>query len=102
MPSDHLKDHIAIIAKHEEDFLGARTTAERVADLLGAFVGSFGFVAIHVVWFTTWILINTEGIGTLRRFDHTPFPLRHSRRCGSHLSSQLYRHEAKPLKPSLR
>jgi hypothetical protein len=47
MPSNHLKDHIAIIAKHEEDFLGTRTTPERVADLLGAFVGSLGFVALN-------------------------------------------------------
>jgi hypothetical protein len=49
MPSNHLKDHIAIIAKHEEEFLGARTTPERVADLLGAFVGSLVFIAIHVL-----------------------------------------------------
>jgi uncharacterized membrane protein len=75
MPSNHLKDHIAIIAKHEEDFLGIRTTPERVADLLGAFVGSLGFVAIHVAWFTTWILINTLGVANLPRFDHVPFPL---------------------------
>jgi uncharacterized membrane protein len=53
MPSNRLKDHIAIIANHEEDFLGKRTTTERVADLLGAFVGSLGIVAIHVAWFTT-------------------------------------------------
>jgi uncharacterized membrane protein len=75
MPSNHLKDHIAIIAKHEEDFLGTRTTPERVADLLGAFVGSLGFIAIHVAWFTTWIFINTFGVGNVPRFDHVPFPL---------------------------
>jgi uncharacterized membrane protein len=75
MPSNHLKDHIAIIAKHEEDFLGARTTPERVGDLLGAFVGSLGFVAIHVAWFSIWILINTLGMSNLPQFDHAPFPL---------------------------
>jgi uncharacterized membrane protein len=75
MPSTHLKDHIAIIAKHEEEFLGARTTPERIADLLGAFVGSLGFIVIHVAWFTAWILINTLGMGHLPRFDHAPFPL---------------------------
>jgi uncharacterized membrane protein len=75
MTSNHLKDHIAIIAKHEEEFLGARTTPERIADLLGAFVGSLGFIVIHVAWFSTWILINTLGMGHLPRFDHPPFPL---------------------------
>jgi uncharacterized membrane protein len=75
MPSNHLKDHIAIIAKHEEDFLGTRTTPERVADLLGALVGSLNFVAIHVAWFTIWVLINTFGVGYVPRFDHVPFPL---------------------------
>jgi uncharacterized membrane protein len=73
--STHLKDHIGIIAKQEEEFLAARTTPERVADRLGAFVGSLGFVAIHVAWFTSWILINTLHIGNLPRFDHVPFPL---------------------------
>jgi uncharacterized membrane protein len=73
--SNHLKDHIAIIAKHEEEFLGARTTPEHVADLLGSFIGSLGFVAIHVAWFTTWILINTLHVGNIPRFDRPPFPL---------------------------
>jgi uncharacterized membrane protein len=73
--SNHLKDHIAIIAKHEEEFLGARTPPEHVADLLGSFIGSLGFVAIHVAWFTTWILINTLHVGNIPRFDRPPFPL---------------------------
>jgi hypothetical protein len=51
--SNRLKDHIAIIAKHEEEFSQAPTTNEHVADLPGSFIGSLGFLAIHVAWFTT-------------------------------------------------
>jgi uncharacterized membrane protein len=74
-PSNHLKDHIEIIAKHEEEFLARRTTSERVGDRLGAFVGSLGFIAFHVATFTVWILINTLHIGNLPHFDPAPFPL---------------------------
>jgi uncharacterized membrane protein len=74
-PSNHLKDHIEIIAKHEEEFLARRTRSERVGDLLGAFVGSLGFIAFHVAVFTAWILINTLHIGNLSHFDPVPFPL---------------------------
>ncbi len=74
-PSNHLKDHIEIIAKHEEEFLARRTRSERVGDLLGAFVGSLGFIAFHVAVFTAWILINTLHIGNISHFDPAPFPL---------------------------
>jgi uncharacterized membrane protein len=74
-PSNHLRDHIEIIAKHEEEFLAARTTSERVGDRLGAFVGSVGFITAHVAGFAAWILINTLKIGGLPHFDPVPFPL---------------------------
>jgi uncharacterized membrane protein len=73
--SNHLKDHIEIIAKHEEEFLAGRTKSERVGDLIGAFVGSLGFIATHVAVFTAWILLNTLRIGGISHFDPAPFPL---------------------------
>ena len=74
-PANHLKDHVEIIAKHEEEFLAGRTTSERVGDLLGAFIGSLSFIAIHIAGFAAWILINTLRIGNLPHFDPVPFPL---------------------------
>jgi uncharacterized membrane protein len=74
-PSNPLKDHIDIIAKHEEEFLARRTRSERVGDLLGSFVGSLGFIAFHVAAFTAWILVNMLPIGNLSHFDPVPFPL---------------------------
>jgi uncharacterized membrane protein len=74
MPPDssHLKEHIDVILKHEEEFLARRTAAERVGDSLGAFVGSLRFIVIHGVWFSAWILANSL---KLSHFDPAPFPL---------------------------
>jgi uncharacterized membrane protein len=73
-PSSHLRDHIEIIAKHEEDFLARRTVSERIGDRLGSLVGSLPFLAVHLGWFMIWILINTLH-WNLPHFDPAPFPL---------------------------
>ena len=73
--SDHLKDHIEIIAKHEEEFLARRTTSERLGDVLGGFIGSLRFIVIHVAAFSCWILVNTLHVVGIRHFDPVPFPL---------------------------
>jgi uncharacterized membrane protein len=73
MPEPILQDHISIIAKHEQEFLARRTSSERLGDLLGSFVGSLGFVAIHILWFAVWLSINTLPLG-IRHFDPFPFP----------------------------
>jgi uncharacterized membrane protein len=77
MPTDstHLKEHIEVILKHEEEFLARRTAAERVGDFFGAFVGSLIFIGIHAAWFTAWILFNTLHIGHVPHFDPLPFPI---------------------------
>ena len=77
MPTDstHLKEHIEVILKHEEEFLARRTAAERLGDFFGAFVGSLVFIGIHAAWFTAWILVNTLHIGDVPHFDRVPFPI---------------------------
>jgi uncharacterized membrane protein len=76
-PLSHLRDHIAIIAKHEQEFLARRTKSERLGDLLGAFIGSLTFVTIHLVWFSVWLAINLFPLG-IRHFDPFPFSLLNS------------------------
>ena len=73
-PSNHLRDHIEIIAKHEEEFLAQRTTSEKVGDRVGALVGSLPFILVHIAWFAGWILVNTLHFG-LPHFDPAPFSL---------------------------
>ena len=36
------------------------TLAGRIADTVAAFVGSWAFIWIHVVWFSLWILLPVE------------------------------------------
>jgi len=52
-----------------------RTAIQRSADWIAAFSGSIAFLAIHVVWFLVWILVNTELIPGLTAFDPYPFGL---------------------------
>jgi uncharacterized membrane protein len=77
MPPDssHLQEHINLVLKHEEDFLARRTSAERLGDLLGSFVGSLTFIGAHLLWFATWILLNLLHIPGVPHFDPPPFSL---------------------------
>jgi uncharacterized membrane protein len=77
MPTDlnHLHEHIEVILKHEEEFLARRSTAERLGDSLGAFVGSLRFIGIHAAWFAAWIVLNTLNVPHTSHFDPPPFPL---------------------------
>jgi uncharacterized membrane protein len=72
---NHLQDHIDTIAKHEQEFLARRSPAERLGDLTAAIVGNLGFVAVHIVLFTSWILVNTLDLPGIRHFDPVPFQL---------------------------
>lgn len=73
MPQTHLEAHVDLIAKHEQEFLAKRTTGERLGDGIAAFVGSFGFVAVHVLLFSIWIGWNL--IPGRPHFDPSPFSL---------------------------
>jgi len=76
-PVSPLRDHVAIIAKHEQEFLERRTRSERLGDSLGSFIGSLTFVLIHVCWFGAWIGMNVFAL-RLPHFDPYPFSLLNS------------------------
>lgn len=59
----------------EEALEENRTRTDRIADLIGGFSGSMSFVALHVLWFTAWFLINSGFLSWLPRFDPYPFIL---------------------------
>ena len=71
----HIRDHIDLVVRHEQDFLERRTFSERAGDYIGASVGNLTFVIIHALWFGFWILVNTAHIGRIPHFDKLPFPL---------------------------
>jgi uncharacterized membrane protein len=73
-PLSHLRDHVQIIAKHEQEFLGRRTKSEKLGDSLGTFIGSLTFVFLHLGWFVAWLGINTLRLG-IPHFDPYPYSL---------------------------
>lgn len=76
MPEQSLspaQQNIETVAKLENQFLEGRRLADRIGDAVGAFVGTMWFVAIHVVWFVSWFLINTGLVPAIRPFDPYPF-----------------------------
>ncbi|GGO96663.1 DUF1003 domain-containing protein [Wenjunlia tyrosinilytica] len=52
-----------------------RGSQDRVADAITAFAGTMGFVCIHAVWFTAWIVLNEGLLGKAGVFDPYPFGL---------------------------
>jgi uncharacterized membrane protein len=52
-----------------------RTLSEKIADLMTSRLGSMGFLVVNLVWFSSWIFINTGNIPGLSIFDPFPFGL---------------------------
>jgi len=67
--------NIETVAKLEERFLQNRNTVEKIGDTVGAFAGSMSFVALHVVIFLFWFLVNSKKIPGIPPFDPYPFIL---------------------------
>jgi uncharacterized membrane protein len=72
---NHVQAHIDLIAQHEQEFLEARTTAERLGDQIASFVGSLPFIVLHVLFFTGWIVFNAMNVTQSHHFDPVPFSL---------------------------
>jgi len=70
-----MRTNIQQIADLEAEQLNQRTLAERIGDRLIAWAGTGTFAVLHVLWFGSWILVNTVGIPGLPRFDPYPFQL---------------------------
>jgi uncharacterized membrane protein len=70
-----IRKNIEIISRMEEKYLNDRTLNEHLADMIGSFSGSMSFVLFHVLFYSSWILINTRVLGFLPAFDPYPFML---------------------------
>jgi len=57
-----------------EEMAGESTTFERIADWIAWFSGSMIFLGLNLLWFATWIGINTLPLG-IEHFDPFPFGL---------------------------
>lgn len=50
-----------------------RTFGDRLADKVTAIAGSTMFLAINIIWFVMWVLVNTGAFGEFLIFDEYPF-----------------------------
>jgi CRP/FNR family transcriptional regulator, cyclic AMP receptor protein len=55
-----------------EELEDKRSAVQKAADWIAAFSGSLTFLFLHIVWFGSWILVNTVKIPGIPQFD--PFP----------------------------
>ena len=72
MARQHVQEHIDLIAKQEQEFFENRTATERAGDAIASFAGSLRFVALHLLGFAAWFLVN--GLPSLRHWRFDPYP----------------------------
>ena len=63
--------NIRTLLLHRREEQGSRTRQERIADAIGRFIGSMGFVYLQVAVFGLWIAINLGWLSAIPRFDPT-------------------------------
>lgn len=69
-----LQENIRTIVEHRKQTALHRSLQERIADKVTDFSGHMGFVALHIVWFVAWPVLNSGWFG-LRPFDPFPYGL---------------------------
>jgi uncharacterized membrane protein len=74
MSQTHIQEHVELIARHEQEFLARRTTAEKCGDAVAGFAGSVKFVCLHLGLFGFWIAVNVLPVSA-HHFDPPPFSL---------------------------
>ncbi len=73
--SGPVERNIRSIARMEEDREERKTAMDRFAGAVGSFVGSKLSIFLHLLWFSTWLLINTHHVSGVHAFDPAPFSL---------------------------
>ena len=72
--SNVLERNIRTIIRLRAEAARERGLQDRVADAITNFAGRMAFLYLHVVWFGTWIAINSGRVG-VRPFDPFPYGL---------------------------
>lgn len=72
---ERLRSRRRVIKSFEAKARVNRTPAEKIADTMTNSFGSMGFLISNVVWFSLWMLINTNRIPGVAPFDPFPFGL---------------------------
>lgn len=70
-----LEENLETIKTWEQTALHDRSKAERLSDDITRLAGGGLVLALHVVWFLLWLLVNLRLIPGVKAFDPFPFPL---------------------------
>ena len=73
--SGPVERNIRSIAEMERSHEEQATGVDRFAGAIGTLFGSKLSIAVHLTWFTLWILVNTHCFRGVRAFDPFPFTL---------------------------
>lgn len=68
-------ENIHAVIQVEEEVRKRRGIKDRIADAIGTFAGTVGFVLLHLAWFAAWVVINAGLVPRLPRFDPYPYQL---------------------------
>lgn len=72
--SPAMEENVQTIKRWERTILRARSTAQQVSDWIACTAGRGEVLALHVVWFGVWLVVNAGAIRWIRPFDPFPFP----------------------------
>jgi uncharacterized membrane protein len=71
----NMRRNVQEICKIEEKGLKARSFGEQFGDFVVNQSGRVWFIALHMVWFVVWIILNSRNSSLRKSFDPFPFPL---------------------------
>lgn len=72
--NDPTRFRLSLIAINKNDQMRKlRSVGDKLADKVTAIAGSTAFLVINLIWFVSWVLVNTGAFGHNRIFDEYPF-----------------------------
>jgi len=73
-PSGVVLQNIRAVCELEQNALDQRSWGERLGDSISHYAGQVWFIALHFLWFTTWIVLNAGVVPGVPGFDPYPYP----------------------------
>ena len=72
-PNPITAKNVEAIGQLEKQAMQRRTASERFAELITRYAGGIGFILLHIIWFTGWILFNLGMVSGITPWD--PFSI---------------------------
>lgn len=73
LTSSAVQKNIETIIKLEKEALQSLSIIEKMANRVTSIAGSSPFIILHMMWFSIWMVINTNVISGIAPFDPFPF-----------------------------